>query len=190
MPASADDAVVSNTLKEDEVIFAITKEDSSLIYSLVPRDSPVEAAAAKELPFTLSITGADSQTLPTLAKYELRQLPAYLMSEYEIYIVISTLSGVSLAQTFADSVLKPVLKAAGLAESKYTVITTQSADSVGQFTTNTLLPQALAGKKQTVLMLSGDGGVVDMLNSILRDPAQGKELVEIESRHKSGLLTL
>ncbi|KAF4627572.1 hypothetical protein G7Y89_g10582 [Cudoniella acicularis] len=80
----------------------------------------------------------------------------------------------SLSPNFFDEVLHPVLKAIGLADSTYNVVRTKSAESAMDFARSTLLVAANEGKKQTVLMLSGDGGVVDMINGLLESGGRSK----------------
>jgi diacylglycerol kinase family enzyme len=46
-------------------------------------------------------------------------------------------------------------------------VKTKSAETLRNFAKNTILAGANAGKSQTVLMLSGDGGIVDTINGLL-----------------------
>jgi len=66
-------------------------------------------------------------------------------------------------------VLHLVLLAVGITDSQYNVLRTESTESVVDFARTTLLPAANAGKRQTVLLLSGDGGIVDTVNGLLED---------------------
>ncbi|KAI9886834.1 MAG: hypothetical protein M1823_001333 [Watsoniomyces obsoletus] len=55
----------------------------------------------------------------------------------------------------------------GIPPSSYTVQETTSADSIRNFARDVLGPNARSGIRQTVLLLSGDGGVHDLLNGLL-----------------------
>lgn len=84
-----------------------------------------------------------------------------------LYVVISTLSGIGGAQQYFDEVVKPAFAAIGLQEDSYHVHTTSSDKSVLHLASTVLLPRANEGTPQTVLLLSGDGGIVDMVNAAL-----------------------
>jgi hypothetical protein len=53
-------------------------------------------------------------------------------------------------------------------------VRTSSAESVVEFARSTLLVAANQGRKQTVLMLSGDGGMVDTINGLLESGHQSR----------------
>ncbi|KAI1499685.1 ATP-NAD kinase-like domain-containing protein [Biscogniauxia marginata] len=121
-------------------------------------------------------------------------LPEYLQSgqSQHVHVVVSTLSGTGLAQEFYQSVIKPLFVALGilatetppsstdpsaaLAKSNsYNLVVTQNVASVREFARS--LGESIqngsddqAPAKHTVVLLSGDGGVVEMLN--------GKALVD------------
>ncbi|KAL8707194.1 MAG: hypothetical protein Q9220_007727, partial [cf. Caloplaca sp. 1 TL-2023] len=84
-----------------------------------------------------------------------------------LHIIISTRSGVGEAQQYHDSVLSEALSAIDLPSSTYTLHTTSSASSITEITTSLILPRALAGIAQTIILLSGDGGVIDIVNALL-----------------------
>lgn len=84
------------------------------------------------------------------------------------YIIISTGSGHQKATTFFDSILAPILAAVykrGLTNAK--MHTTDSESSILNLARFTLFPKANAGIKQVVILLSGDGGIVDLVNGLL-----------------------
>ena len=87
------------------------------------------------------------------------------------YVIISIGSGTGEAQEYFDNVVKPALTASGLQPSSYNVHTTDSNKSIAWFISAVILPRANEGVSQTVLLLSGDGGVVDTINVLL---ASGK----------------
>ncbi|TRX98123.1 hypothetical protein FHL15_000768 [Xylaria flabelliformis] len=94
-----------------------------------------------------------------------------------IHVVVSTNSGTGLSLQFYNTVLAPLLKAFGLSASdeperggaeqgSYHLLITQDADSVKKFARE-LSSRSRSGEKveHTIVLLSGDGGIVDLLNS-------------------------
>lgn len=160
----------------DENIITITHIDSRqnehVIWSLVPVDT---ASGAKEPPFTLQSTPATNLPSEFLSRHLLQVLPDHLdLKSTDIYVLISTRSGTGLALDFFNNVLQPLLKAIGLPDSAYTAIQTENAESVKKFAHSTLLVGAHTDRKQTVLLLSGDGGTVDTVNGLLEKGSQAR----------------
>ena len=102
----------------------------------------------------------------------------------DIHVLISTLSGTGQALVIFDYVLSPLLDAVGLDWSRCTVTNTTGPDSVMDFARSTLLPNANMGVKQTVIMLSGDGGMVDVLNGLLGGVERSRYLPILRSSSK------
>lgn len=78
------------------------------------------------------------------------------------YVVISTLSGTRLARAFYESIVHPALPAS----LDLQLLLTESETSITEFAQGALLEQANKGIPQTILLLSGDGGIVDILNAL------------------------
>lgn len=163
-----DGGVSGGKIKGEDVICVTENEGPNgtlgyTIFSLLPTDGGV-----KKLPFELKTTSATNLPQECLESYLIRNLPTYLRSaETQIYVLISTLSGTGLAPDFYDAVLHRILNSIGLPETSYTLIRTDNADSVKAFASSTLLDGANKGTKQSILMLSGDGGMVDTINGLL-----------------------
>lgn len=84
--------------------------------------------------------------------------------------MISTLSGSKAAQTFYDTTLQPylALQCPHLELKKnYFVHTTTSRHSIAHLTKSLFMFNAKKGVKNTILLLSGDGGVVDIVNTLM-----------------------
>ncbi|KUJ14599.1 uncharacterized protein LY89DRAFT_621164 [Mollisia scopiformis] len=151
-------------LLDENIICVTTDHSQSTIFSL----TATEEGSQKQ--FELQITNTTSLPPEFLNRHLLKGLPAYLHPDDNvIHVLISTLSGTGLAPSFFDDVLHPVLLGIGLLDSSYHVLRTENTNSVAEFAKATLLPAAAAGKKQTVLILSGDGGLVDTVNGILEE---------------------
>lgn len=114
----------------------------------------------------------ESPEAEELRKYVLPRLPVHLdrntandsatnATPVEIHVAISTLAGTQKALPFFKNALKPLLETLGVAE--YTVHETESANTVIELCEGILVPRAKQGVKQTVILLSGDGGVVDVI---------------------------
>jgi hypothetical protein len=154
---------------KDEDIITVTKDDGSgsigyKIFSLAPAD---EGGEGEKQPFELHTT--DAATLPNefLERWLFKALPPQLQEGNDIHVLISTLSGTGLSPSFFSEVLHHLLRALGLPDTSYNVVRTKSAESVKEFAGETLLVAANEGRKQTVVMLSGDGGMVDVINGLL-----------------------
>ena len=84
-----------------------------------------------------------------------------------LYVVVSIGSGTGQAQQYFDNVVNPAFTASGIHDYGYYVHTTYSSTSISEFTKTLILPRANEGRHQTILLLSGDGGVADTLNVLL-----------------------
>ena len=101
-----------------------------------------------------------------------------------LYVLISTLSGTHLASQFFDELLYPLLWELGFKKGSHTVIWTSNAHSVKNFAKEVLFPNAIRGYRQTVLMLSGDGGTVDIINELYKNKdGYHERLVFLLSHH-------
>lgn len=158
---------------KDEDIITVTRANSSevgtaigyTIFSLEPADP---SGPTPPTPFKLNTTSAAAVPEAFLDKHLFQGLPAHLNPAANVlHVLISTLSGTGLSPQFFDDILEPVLGTIGLKSSDYDVVRTKSAESVKEFAQSELLVRANEGKKQTVLMLSGDGGMVDTINGLL-----------------------
>ncbi|KAE8445398.1 hypothetical protein EG329_013411 [Mollisiaceae sp. DMI_Dod_QoI] len=157
----------SSKLLDENIICVTTQRESSTAHTIFSL-APVDGDALKS-PFELRSTHATLLPRDFLDRHLFKGLPGYLQPGNETHVLISTLSGTGLAPKFFEDVVHPVLLAVGLADSDYNVLRTESTNSVVDFAKTTLLPAANEAKKQTVLMLSGDGGIVDTINGLLED---------------------
>ncbi|KAL3419870.1 diacylglycerol kinase catalytic domain-containing protein [Phlyctema vagabunda] len=161
------DAGLSESHLKDEEIITATKLGHGGGYQVLSI-LPPETSLNKQ-PFELRTTTFPHLPQPFLDLHSFEHLPLWLdpADGKDIHILISTLSGTGLAPDFYEAILPPLLKVVGLDGSQIKVTRTESAESVKKFAQTVLLPRANEGHKQTVLMLSGDGGMVDTLNGLL-----------------------
>lgn len=91
-----------------------------------------------------------------------------------LYVVLSIGSGTGEAQEFFNNVVEPAFTASGIYPFSYYVHTTDSNKSIARFISAVILPRANEGVSQTILLLSGDGGVVDTVNVLLSSNRSGQ----------------
>jgi diacylglycerol kinase family enzyme len=123
--------------------------------------------------------------VPTINTSRAPDLPGHFLKRYEtvslfgstftdgvqlefqsnIYVLVSTGSGHQLAKTIYDSIVSPLLSMVKIRD--FELVYTESARTVSDFAGSTLRPRARAGVPQAVLLLSGDGGVVDLVNHLM-----------------------
>ena len=163
------------TLKNDDIVAVITPRSAPnaadntheiLFVSCVTSDplSPeykLEAVQATNLPQSFVDANSASSRLEHLSQSKAET------SSCNLHIIISTLSGTGYARNYFDQVVKPALSAVSIEDSDYHLHITTSDKSILNFTHETLFPVANQGTSQTVLLLSGDGGMVDIVNELL-----------------------
>lgn len=84
-----------------------------------------------------------------------------------LHVIISIGSGVGHARRFFDTILKAALEPLGLDERAYQLHETESETHITDLSRTIFLPRANEGVAQTILLLSGDGGIVDIINVLL-----------------------
>ncbi|CAM1511495.1 Fc.00g090080.m01.CDS01 [Cosmosporella sp. VM-42] len=141
-----------------------------------------EAADDGERPFRLSCVSTPKIPHNELERYLIHELPSHLHhgGDNNVDIIVSTKSGMNLASTVWDTVLKPLwqLVAVNLRERPildaidqqtgkpkpdYRVLLTETAESIRDFARGSSGP-GKQDNSRTIVLLSGDGGVVDLLN--------------------------
>ncbi|KIW66736.1 hypothetical protein PV04_06036 [Phialophora macrospora] len=89
-------------------------------------------------------------------------LPGHLLPDREIHVVVSILSGRHKAKEYYEEAIKPLLDQH---EIQYFTHETKSARTIIELTEKLFIPNARRGVKQTIILLSGDGGIVDIVNT-------------------------
>lgn len=166
----------------EEIICVRIDEDAYIpkqqLYCL---DNPGSSTKGQDLS-KLEFRAYDLTGLPTafVDLFAVRQLPSHLQTRRpaatqngnsgkggnaKIYVIVSTLSGAHQATALFERAVKPLLEELGLKD--YEVHTTESEQSIEQLTRTAILPRANQGVEQTIILLSGDGGPVDVVNSML-----------------------
>ncbi|MCJ1404004.1 hypothetical protein MMC11_007228 [Xylographa trunciseda] len=91
-------------------------------------------------------------------------VPSGPNDECNLHVVVSVKSGICEAEVFFDNIVRVVFLALGLPEQHFQVHRTSSDQSIKEFVNKIIGPCAGSGIAQTVLLLSGDGGIVDFVN--------------------------
>lgn len=152
------------------------------------------AKTKKLSPFKLSVTYAQSLPEEFTRGFLVEKAPEHLAGVDELHVIVSTRSGLGLAAGFYEGVLKPLLEE-GLgfeavgdvvegddddnkgrktrSGKTYQITFTKSADTVKDFARGLVSPSSsfAQGRQQrqpsrTIILLSGDGGIIDLLNGL------------------------
>lgn len=97
-----------------------------------------------------------------------RDVPPAASDSRETHIILSTGSGHQKAQSFYDDVLSPIIEATGIKTTNLHI--TQSESSILDLTRDTFFPAANSGTALRIILASGDGGIVDLVNGLLALP--------------------
>ena len=85
-----------------------------------------------------------------------------------IHVIVSTGSGTGQALPVWEQVVQPTLESLDLRiDLHYALHITESATTVAEITRDVILPRSNEGTAQLIVLLTGDGGVVDVVNTLL-----------------------
>ncbi|KAF2872066.1 ATP-NAD kinase-like domain-containing protein [Massariosphaeria phaeospora] len=89
-------------------------------------------------------------------------------ADRETHIVVSTGSGTNKADAFFQEAVKPVLATIfPKAHSNFQIYHTESESSILNLTNDIFFPRANAGSGLRIIIVSGDGGIIDLVNGLL-----------------------
>jgi diacylglycerol kinase family enzyme len=114
----------------------------------------------------------DPATPPTVKIAKVRQPEARQDSQVAnvdaTIIIISTGSGGNLAEKFYNQAVSPVLEALYPAShTSFHIHRTQSESSILELTHDVIFPKVNNGHRLRIILLSGDGGIIDLINGLL-----------------------
>ncbi|KAI4931014.1 uncharacterized protein J4E92_004848 [Alternaria infectoria] len=138
----------------------------------------------RKIVFTTQSVGGESEAVVTLQEHKDPTRPPLLINvstrprdqqppfsppeKRETHVIISSGSGHGLADEFFSSAVRPILESIygnkGVEELK--VHTTESPTSILELTDAVLFPAANEGRPIRIILLSGDGGIVDLVNGL------------------------
>jgi diacylglycerol kinase family enzyme len=147
-----------------------------------------EHETSKEFQVRILSPDGTYETEVTLAEDELPTSPPLLLGidkrsketpgpdrtaeQRETYIILSTGSGNQAAASFFREVVYPILVSHNGPEGAgaMKVHETTSATSILEFTDDIIFPAANNGKALRIILFSGDGGIVDLVNGLSSQP--------------------
>ena len=159
-------------------------KDYAILYVQPPPKDPESEAASRHLK---RITVFKSLTAKSLPQQFLQDYTPGGQSCWQLHldegsqsawpnlhVVVSTKSGTGLAESHFQHLVKPTLAHLGQHEGTgYAVHHTESERSIIELVRSVVLPQARSGIKQTVLLMAGDGGIVDLVNTLFSYEERG-----------------
>lgn len=89
------------------------------------------------------------------------EIPDFLRQRQPVQIVVSTRAGLGTAKTILHQIVEPFLTYLGI---DHQIHETQSAQTVIELSQSQFLERACAGIAQTIILLSGDGGLLDIVD--------------------------
>lgn len=161
---------------EDRKISGVVPEDHNgiIIVHCPPSSDPNEEPSMKFIYST--------STLPDkfVSSHRDEKLPALELPAEDIHVIISTKSGIGRAESVFENVVEPVLKLIQeSATPRYNVVKTMSHETVRTLASQKLRKKADEGVSQTIILLSGDGGIVDLVNGLLDSGPPSRYVVKI-----------
>ncbi|KAH8172951.1 diacylglycerol kinase catalytic domain-containing protein [Sarocladium implicatum] len=180
-----------DTAKQDNIIFIFAsanpdKTQSAFVVCLLAEDTNNPTS-----PYIPSFLAANTLPDNLLNQHLVRTLPSHLQTSPQannkVDVIVSVKSGTNLALAFWETVLRPLLSlsreflrlpasthdgahAPGALQAEGgepQVVVTQSKHSVREYAQALAAPgqvDASSSESRTIILLSGDGGVVDLLN--------------------------
>lgn len=149
-------SIISITL--DDVICILPEEHTGRGYKLLYLQKFIGSQGACSYLESTTVTCIPSTVL---SAYLLKSNPRHLQ-ECNVHVVISTASGTGTGKNLFHHVLRPFLSHLQL--NHYRVHETNSPGTISDLARSTFLPRAHAGVPQTIILLSGDGGLLDIIN--------------------------
>ena len=165
----------SRTIQENDVIAVVQSGQASnenIVAFLVPMSESDVKGSNLDFRYEEIVT----QDLPPgfvkancMSSYSSSLSPLRAQNAASFYVVISTRSGTMQAEQYYNHIVKKALKSLLFSKQEYQEVFTESDESIARFGQK-MLEKANRGFPQTVLLLSGDGGPVDVLNALALGP--------------------
>ncbi|ROW02195.1 hypothetical protein VSDG_02521 [Cytospora chrysosperma] len=169
-------AQTESNIKLEEIVLVTEVSDGGyLVLSLSQGEQDGDE------PFQLCSFLAQSLPQELLDRFLLNRAPDALKTDGNsgLDVIVSVRSGTGQPQKFYDTILKPLLKTLGVGEGSHGTVFTKDANSVKEYAQERWGDQShgaepgVTSKKETVILLSGDGGIVDLLNGSTENPEAG-----------------
>ncbi|KAJ5885333.1 ATP-NAD kinase PpnK-type [Penicillium taxi] len=155
--------VVGNSLKCNER--KIDLDDIVAILPNLPQPGYIvlflERAQGDESSTRLLKTNISSLPSEAALSQLLTEFPIHLRLEKPVDVVISTRSGTGTAMTVFENLLQPLFTYLDI---DYRIHETQSDQTIVELSQTQFLERACAGISQNIVLLSGDGGLIDIVD--------------------------
>lgn len=136
-------------------VFQISAHEPGYNVLFVERDNSGGANSPE------SVNKIQISSLPPSLSRLVAEIPGHLQHEEPLQVVVSTRSGTGAAQSVFQNTVRPFLAHLDL---KYEVYETQSTQTILELSQSRFLERACSGSPQTILLLSGDGGLIDIVD--------------------------
>lgn len=167
----------TQSIGASELLFALKSQSNSGYVLCALQEKPDDASAPFEL---ILVQAAAVPPELTETNTTISTLPQHLQHNFNNYIVdviVSVKSGTGRSLLFWETVLQPLLALVstelGVVNVQqlqgYNTILTESESTVSDYAKQ--ISQNHGPKPRTIILLSGDGGVVDLLNNYTSDAA-------------------
>jgi diacylglycerol kinase family enzyme len=136
----------------------------------------------RKIVFTTKTVDGDTEAIVTLQEHKDATKPPFLINiskrplkeplsycppeQRKTHVIVSVGSGDRRADDFFSSVVRPILESiyGEKVVKRMKIHTTESATSILELTNDVFFPTANEGRPIRIILLSGDGGIVDLLN--------------------------
>ncbi|KAF2445033.1 hypothetical protein P171DRAFT_431800 [Karstenula rhodostoma CBS 690.94] len=160
------------TVESNQDIDAVSRNGLTTIASVPSKRGALSTVISLQLPAGEAkednavpeiIIKEDSQTQPTIRPHN--------TSDEETHVIISTGSGTGKAEIFYEQAVKPILETLWPeGHTNFLTHRTESATTIQELTNDILFPTANAGITLRIVLLTGDGGIIDLVNGLLAQP--------------------
>lgn len=149
----------------EDIVCVVARSDHQRGYTVLS----LECLGGKDDASSQRLVKTDILSLPERLSPFFTERPHYLAREDPVQVVISTRSGTGTAKTVFQNIINPFLNYLGI---EHEVHETQSAQTIIELSRSRIVERACAGIAQTVVLLSGDGGLIDIIDAFYRSSHQ------------------
>ncbi|GAM91462.1 hypothetical protein ANO11243_095120 [Dothideomycetidae sp. 11243] len=161
-----------DSIPENHIIGTWVQQGLTDKHNVLYVDPQLEPTAPTDSPVLTIYTQTAAPLSSNVKKYAFDQSGCALFSgvngpaaKPEVSVIISTESGAKQASQYYQKALKPVLEACGV-QLAHKTYTTESEHTITQLAKDVFAPKAARGHEQTIILLSGDGGTIDLVNGL------------------------
>lgn len=163
------------TIAVDDILCALPdSSEDGLGYRVLFLQRPLEETQSNSQRECTHLECIHTSFLPStiLSQYLCVEIPSYLTASFraqgaKIHVILSFGSGTGSAKGIFDNAVQPFLSFLGLAD--YEVHETSSSQTITELTRSKFLKLSQIGIPQTIILVSGDGGLADVIDVFYRN---------------------